>query len=89
VNVCKDCKHARRGHAIDRRPAKLNRPAPSPRPGLEGGDYICGAHPITAAPADPQTGFQALPMGEDCRDLNPDGECSDFVRAGLLARMFR
>ncbi len=89
MNICKDCKHARRGQAIDRRTAKPGRRAPPIRPGLRGGDYICAAHPITAAPVDPQTGFQALPLGEDCRDLNPGGECGGFVRVGLLARLLR
>ena len=89
MNICKDCKHTRRGRGIDRRHVDPGEPAPPPRPGLECGNYICGAHPIIAAPVDPQTGFQAQPSGEDCRDLNPFGECSDFVRAGLLARFFR
>jgi len=76
TNICKNCKHSRRGHAIDRRPIR----ARSIRPSLRGGDYICARLPIVPAKPDPQTGFVGLPSGEDCRDLNPDGNCTSYER---------
>lgn len=53
------------------------------------GDMICGAHPIDHGTVDPQTGDRPRPRGEDCRDLNPDGTCGDFVRASWLTRLLQ
>lgn len=50
------------------------------RPSLQGGDYICGRLGLTPAKRDPVTGFQPLPSGPDCRDMNPDGECEHYTR---------
>jgi len=86
MNICKNCKHLRRGEAIDRR---VGRDRGSVRHGRIGGDYICAAHEIKPGRIDPQTGAQGRILGEDCRDLNPNGDCEKFVRAGLLARIFR
>jgi hypothetical protein len=45
-----------------------------------GGDYICARNGLTPARVDPVSGFQALPSGPDCRDLNPDGACEHYRR---------
>jgi hypothetical protein len=50
------------------------------RGSLQGGDYICARNGLTPAEVDPVTGFQALPSGPDCRDLNPDGACEHYRR---------
>jgi len=86
MNICKDCKHMRRGQVFHR---ALYRPPELHDDMQPGGDYICAAHPITPSDVDPQDGSQGLPWGEDCRKLNPTGKCGDFVRAGLLTRLFR
>ena len=86
MNICKDCKHARRGHAIDQRVRNDRQPPPPSRPSLRGGDFICGRLGLTPGPVDPQTGFQPLPSGPDCRDLNPNAECLDFVLAPVWRR---
>jgi hypothetical protein len=51
------------------------------RGSLQGGDYICARNGLTPAKVDPVTGFQALPSGPDCRDLNPDGACEQTLTA--------
>lgn len=78
VNTCASCRHSARGHAIDMRPIRA-RGNPI-RPSLRGGDYICARDGLTPAKVDSVTGWQALPSGPDCRDLNPDGACEHYQR---------
>jgi hypothetical protein len=80
VSTCATCRHSARGTAIDLRPQPPGRPPNPMRPGLEGGNYICARNGLTPAKVDPVTGFQALPSGPDCRDLNPDGACEHYQR---------
>jgi hypothetical protein len=79
-STCATCRHSARGTAIDLRPLTARGLPPSMRGSLQGGDYICARNGITPAKVDPVTGFQALPSGPDCRDLNPDGACEHYQR---------
>lgn len=87
--VCDECKHLRWGRAIDRRETRAGYPSPGIRPTTQRGNRICAAHPIEPGAVDSQSGRRALARGEDCRDLNDDGGCVDYVRVGLLTRLFR
>jgi hypothetical protein len=78
VNTCASCRNSARGHAIDLRPIRA-RGNPI-RPSLQGGDYICARNGLTPAKVNPVTGFQTMPSGPDCRDLNPDGACEHYQR---------
>lgn len=94
-SICSRCRHSARGHAIDMRPKVTARrgpgqpPAPnSIRPSLQGGDFICAREGLTRAARDPVTGFEPLPSGPDCRDLNPDGRCQHYQRGCLPSDVF-
>jgi hypothetical protein len=86
TNTCATCRYSDRGTAIDMRPRPVRLPGERPAPpnqlrlSLHGGDYICGKNGLTLAKVNPVTGFQALPSGPDCRDLNPDGACEHYER---------
>jgi hypothetical protein len=79
-STCATCRHSARGEAIDLRPHRSARHLNPMRGSLQGGDYICARNGLTPAKVDPVTGFQALPSGPDCRDLNPDGACEHYQR---------
>jgi hypothetical protein len=86
TSICATCRYSDRGTAIDMRPVPIRLPEDRPpllnpmRLSLQGGDYICGRNGLTPAKVNPVTGFQALPSGPDCRDLNPDGACEHYKR---------
>lgn len=80
VSTCATCRHSARGQAIDLRQQPAGRHMNPMRGSLQGGDYICSRNGLTPARVDPVTGFQALPSGPDCRDLNPDGACEHYQR---------
>jgi hypothetical protein len=80
TSTCSTCRYSERGTALDLRPRPVGSPPAPPRPSLRGGDYICGRNGLTPAKVNPVTGFQALPSGPDCRDLNPDGACEHYKR---------
>ena len=86
ANTCASCRHSARGRAIDLRPIRA-RGNPL-RPSLRGGDYICARDGLTPAKVDSVTGFQALPSGPDCRDLNPDGACEHYQRGVKSSDVF-